>query len=264
MSPGDDEDGTEDRRVWTIPGCSSPNELRYAFVNLHGHPRGELMLESLVAAGFVPRLVLSEESAEAVDLRKTQAGILGATPGFVPATPAEEICATRGVPFLTVADHNDARSIDALRDTEIDLVVLGDTRLVRPEIIAEVPHGIVNVHPGVIPEVRGNNPYIWAVIHGLPQGATAHLINAGVDRGPVLQVRRIPSPVADDVPGLIRRINELCAEIVVSTLDDLVSGRAIATPQPPDERLTFRKARPEIWSLATQMLAERAAKRVAA
>ncbi len=222
------------------------------------------MLESLVGAGFVPRLVVSEESAEALELRARQARMLGEAPGFAPATPAEDICAARGIPLLTVADHNDARSVAALREADVDLVVLGDTRLVRPEIIAEIPHGIVNVHPGVIPEVRGNNPYIWAVIHGLPQGATSHLINAGVDRGPVLQVRRLPSPAADDLPSLIRRVNELCAEVVVSTLEDLVGGRAVTTAQPPDDRLTFRKARPEIWSLAAQLLAERAAKRVAA
>lgn len=267
MNRGSDEEMSSTRRAgfaWVVPDCTRACDLRFAFVNLSGHPRGESMLSSLISAGFLPRLVISEQSTEAVDLRSTQEQILAAHPNHVPAPSAAEVCARLDIPFQVVDDHNDASSMAALREAEVDVVVLGDTRLVRADIISEVPHGVINVHPGVIPDVRGNNPYIWAVVHGLRQGVTAHLIDAGVDRGPVLAVRDLPPPGARSIPDLIKRINDLCAEIVVDTLNDLVAGRAVATPQASDSRLTFRKARPEVWSLAGQLLAERAARSVAA
>lgn len=245
-------------RPFQIPDCTRPEELTYAYLNLKGHPRGELQLQRLIENGFTPRLVIDEASPLAEDGRASQLRELEQVEGFRPAPSAEALCAAHGIAYETVSHHNDERTQQLLEDCDIQLAVLGDTRILKPRIIEAVPHGIVNVHPGLLPDVRGNNPYIWAVVHNLPQGVTAHLINAGVDRGPILAAWPADIPEGAGLAHLVHLLNELCADIVVEALSQVVNGKAQLTPQPEDSSLTFREARPEIRALAAKILDERA------
>ncbi|MGF1426415.1 formyltransferase family protein [Kitasatospora sp. LaBMicrA B282] len=246
-------------RRMAIPGCTAPAELRFAYLNLKDHPRGVLMLQLLLAAGYRPALVIDEESTLAEQGRTAQLTELTKVAGFRPAPSTAALCAEYGIRHVTVADHNAPEVGQLLREAGADVGVLGDTRILRDHVIASAPHGIINVHPGFLPEVRGNHPYIWSVIHNLPQGATAHLIDAGVDRGPILVSRRLEPAPGTGLPQLIHRLNELCGEVLVEALNEIVAGRAVATPQPDDRRLTFREAHPEIRRLAGELLLNRAA-----
>ncbi|WP_053695970.1 TauD/TfdA family dioxygenase [Streptomyces sp. NRRL F-5755] len=244
-------------RPFTIPDCSTPQDLRFAFLNLAAHPRGDLMLQELLAAGFVPAIVIEETSTLATRGRRAQLDVLQGVPGFQPPTTSQEMCAEHGIAYVTVDSHNDAITRRTLLAHDLHLAVLGDTRILKPEVIGTLPYGIVNTHPGMLPDVRGNTPYIWAVIHDLPQGATAHLINTGIDRGPVIVSRPLP-PVPDaTVPRLVHAVNELCAQVVVECLNRIVAGDATLWEQPDDRTVTFREARPEIWELAGDMLREK-------
>jgi alpha-ketoglutarate-dependent taurine dioxygenase/folate-dependent phosphoribosylglycinamide formyltransferase PurN len=256
---GDTAQQTEPGRTrrFTVPGCSSPDDLTFAFLTLTAHPRGNLILEALLGAGFVPGLVIAEHSPTADKGRDEQLSVLRRIPGFQAPEATEELCARHGIPYLKVANHNSAETRNALRASAVSLAVLGDTRILKQEVIDTVPGGIINIHPGLLPEVRGNNPYIWSVIHGLPQGATAHLINAGVDTGPVLLAEPMALPPGATVPTLVRAVNESCARLAVDCLHRIVAGRAELRDQSENGTLTFRQARPEVWALAEKMLEER-------
>ncbi|MFI7120157.1 formyltransferase family protein [Amycolatopsis sp. NPDC049868] len=245
-------------RPFEIRDFSSHEDLRFAYLNLKAHPRGEMMLNRLVETGFVPSLIIEEDSPLAEKGRVSQLGKLRQAVGFSPPKPTELLCAEHGIELVTVDDHNNAATREALLDANLDLGVLGDTRILRTPVMDAVPGGIVNVHPGRLPDVRGNNPYIWAVIHDLPQGVSAHLIDSGVDLGPVILVRDIDPPAVTTLPQLLLQINETCGDVVVAALDLLVRGEARLTDQPPAGGPTFREARPEIWSLAAKMLSEKA------
>jgi methionyl-tRNA formyltransferase len=236
-----------------VPGCSTEADLRFAYLNLAGHPRGERMLERLVSAGFVPSLVIEEESALAVAGREAQLRELKQVPEFRPPPSTGHICAEHDVLYRVVPNHNDPAVPGLLAETGVHLGVLGDTRILRRHVIDAAPHGILNTHPGYLPDVRGNNPYIWAVIHGLPQGATVHLIDHRVDRGPVLLARELAERPGS-VPRLVHAVNELCASVLVDALRGVVAGRARLTPQPDDGRMTFRAAPPGAWAVASEIL----------
>ncbi len=47
--------------------------------------------------------------------------------------------------------------------------------------------GILNVHLGLLPEVRGMSSPEWSLLQGVPLGITFHYMDAGIDTGPVLQ-----------------------------------------------------------------------------
>jgi methionyl-tRNA formyltransferase len=243
--------------TFVIAGCTTPGDLRFAYLNLRDHPRGVLMLEHLIAAGFVPAVVIDEESPLAEAGRRSQLAELTQVPAYRPARETAVLCAAHGIRYEIVANHNDAEPL--LRGADISIAILGDTRILKPHMINAVPHGVINVHPGLLPQVRGNNPYIWSIIHGLPQGVTVHLINADVDQGPILLARQFTIPAGATLAEFIAMLNEKCAEIVVEVLHSIIAGKAQVTAQPKDARLTFRMARPEIRALAAAMLGERGA-----
>lgn len=57
------------------------------------------------------------------------------------------------------------------------------------------PYGSVDLHPSVLPELRGPFPVHWAIRNGERSlGVTAHRMDAGFDTGPVLSTARFDVP----------------------------------------------------------------------
>jgi methionyl-tRNA formyltransferase len=242
---------------FVLANCNSPRELRFAYLNMRDHPRGQLMLDRLIGAGFVPDLVIDEDSPLATEGRSAQLKELSQVARFAPLKETRALCEERHITYRTTANHNSEEIERALSDGAYDLAVLGDTRILRPPILRCVRRGILNVHPGFLPDVRGNNPYVWSIIHGLPQGATVHLINEGVDRGPILMRRQLKVAPSMAYPDLIFEINNLCADILLDVMNQIVQRRAHLIPQQADGRLTFREASPDIKYIAAEMLRRR-------
>lgn len=74
----------------------------------------------------------------------------------------------------------------ALTDSKIDVAIQGGIGILKGALLTAPSIGWVNVHPGKLPEYRGNSCPEWAVLNDDPVVATAHLIDAGVDTGPVI------------------------------------------------------------------------------
>jgi hypothetical protein len=81
---------------------------------------------------------------------------------------------------------DDDRLVDLLTSRGIDVAIQGGVGIIKPRLIATPRLGILNVHPGRLPQYRGCSCPEWAVLHGEPVYATAHFIDAGVDTGPVV------------------------------------------------------------------------------
>lgn len=51
--------------------------------------------------------------------------------------------------------------------------------------------GVVNLHPSFLPYNRGAHPAAWSIWEGTPNGVTIHLMDSGVDTGPILAQRAV-------------------------------------------------------------------------
>ncbi len=86
---------------------------------------------------------------------------------------------------------NEAR--DALRRLGADVAISLDNAIIRPETFSLPAHGTINVHHGAVPGYRGGPPVFWELRDGLDRvGFTIHLIDAGIDTGPVLARGDVP------------------------------------------------------------------------
>lgn len=76
-----------------------------------------------------------------------------------------------------------------LTEQTVDLAIQGGIGILKRSMI-EVPQmGILNVHPGRLPAYRGNSCPEWAVFNDEEIHLTAHMIDAGIDTGPVVVSR---------------------------------------------------------------------------
>lgn len=99
--------------------------------------------------------------------------------------------------LIPITSVNAPETIERLREFAPDVVVLSGTRIVRPATLQAVRGPVLNIHAGVTPAFRGVHGGYWALRTGRLQdfGATLHLVDPGVDTGPVLRhVRPVPDP----------------------------------------------------------------------
>jgi methionyl-tRNA formyltransferase len=173
----------------------------------------------------------------------------------------QEIVAGRDIQCVKVANHNDEDTQNLLKELSLDFIVLGDTRIIRPNILSIPRLGIINVHPGYLPDVRGNNPYIWALYHDLPQGCSVHFIDKDIDTGPLILREKIELEQGSSFPLLMNTLINSCANLLATALNRIEKGNMECQPQADLELMgpvypTFPLAPPAIKEKAKQILSE--------
>src|SRR2546428_10048763 len=120
--------------------------------------------------------------------------------------PALERARRHGAPALFVSpkDHRDRAAYDrallrVLDQHRVELTCLaGFMRILGPEIIRRLEGRVMNVHPSLLPAFPGLDAQRQALEHGVKiTGATVHLVDEGVDTGPIIVQEAVPV-LADD------------------------------------------------------------------
>jgi methionyl-tRNA formyltransferase len=129
-----------------------------------------------------------------------------------------------------------------LRDLRPDIgVVVAYGHILKPALLELPPRGMVNVHPSLLPGLRGAAPVEWAIIRGHETtGVSIMQLDAGMDSGPVLH--QIPHRIGTDVTAgeLAAHLAEMGAQALVETLAMLEQSDPPPQPVPQKEdRATF-------------------------
>ncbi|MGY1732076.1 phosphoribosylglycinamide formyltransferase [Geodermatophilus sp. SYSU D01045] len=139
----------------------------------------------------------------------------------------------RGLPTFAVAlrDFPDRAAWDralaaAIAAHEPHLVVsAGFMKIVGPAVLARYEGRLVNTHPALLPAFPGAHAVRDALAAGVDvTGSTVHLVDAGVDTGPVLAQREVPVLPGDDEDRLHERIKAVERTLLVETVARLVTG----------------------------------------
>jgi formyltetrahydrofolate-dependent phosphoribosylglycinamide formyltransferase len=137
----------------------------------------------------------------------------------------------RGLPAFVCAlgKHPDRAAWDRALATEIavhrpDLVVsAGFMKLVGPAVLGKFGGRLINTHPALLPAFPGAHAVRDALAAGVEvTGATVHVVDAGLDTGPVLAQREVPVHPGDDEARLHERIKDVERELLVQTVAELV------------------------------------------
>lgn len=96
---------------------------------------------------------------------------------------------------------NELAEIEAMVRLRPDVVLVFGTGLLKAPLLAAFDGRIINIHLGLSPYYRGAGTNFWPLVNGEPEycGATVHVLDAGVDTGPILTHVR-PAIASGDGP----------------------------------------------------------------
>lgn len=105
-------------------------------------------------------------------------------------------------------DARDLAMADWLEGRRVDLVVTaGFMQLLRPVFLERFRERILNVHPALLPAFPGWTPVEDALAYGVRvTGVTVHLVDEGVDSGPIVLQECVPVEPGDTAETLHARI----------------------------------------------------------
>lgn len=147
--------------------------------------------------------------------------------------PVKEVARAHRIPV-----HQPDRPVgdlfaETLRRAQADLgVVVAYGHILRPEVLAIPPKGMINVHASLLPRWRGAGPIQATILAGDPlAGISVMQMEAGLDSGPVLL--REPTPVGEEETAgeLADRLAQLGAKALLDSLDLIARGEAHFEPQ---------------------------------
>ena len=122
----------------------------------------------------------------------------------------------------------DREVVAALEEAKVDLVCLaGFMRILSPYFIRAFPRRILNIHPALLPSFPGLDAQKQALDYGAKfTGCTVHIVDEGVDTGPIICQAVVPIHDADTVEALSARIlkeeHRIYSEALCLMLDDKV------------------------------------------
>lgn len=131
----------------------------------------------------------------------------------------------------------DREVVAALKDHQVDLVCLaGFMRILSPYFVRAFPQRILNIHPALLPAFPGLEAQKQALEYGVKfTGCTAHIVDEGVDTGPIVCQAVVPVLDADTVETLSARIlkeeHRIYSEAICLILEDRIrveGRRAVA------------------------------------
>jgi phosphoribosylglycinamide formyltransferase 1 len=117
-------------------------------------------------------------------------------------------CIAPGKYRTKLEEEAERNYIEALRQAEVDLVALaGFMRVLKGEFLRTFEGRIVNIHPSLLPSFPGLEAWRQALEYGVKvTGCTVHLVDAGVDSGPIIAQQTVPVMDEDTAGSLHERI----------------------------------------------------------
>jgi methionyl-tRNA formyltransferase len=147
--------------------------------------------------------------------------------------PVKVAAQDEGLEVLQPERPTDPEFLHRLRTLAPDVgVVVAYGHILRPELLAIPRRGMVNVHPSLLPELRGAAPVEWAILNGLEtSGVTIMQLDAGMDSGPILH--QLPHHIAPGITGgeLSAHLAEMGAQALIEALALWEQGGIKPVPQ---------------------------------
>ncbi len=138
---------------------------------------------------------------------------------------------THGYDYSVIDDINSAESIANLKTFAPDLIISARfSHIFKLPAISIPRHGIVNIHPGVLPEFAG----LFAPMRSIAAGrrelsCSLHFIDAGIDTGPLIATACLPYGDDDDLLSKIAELYPCAIPPLLDAISTLERGGSLHT-----------------------------------
>ncbi|WP_374035581.1 ankyrin repeat domain-containing protein [Bdellovibrio bacteriovorus] len=223
---------------------SLKNEPVVVFAYDFPHRKTYDFILDLMAVGLRNLVVLAAPHKE---LKNTDRRVYFPRSLIVPppiGTP--DLCESLGLKLYLV-DHGDSEKIRKIVDHyDIKLGIVAGARIIPGSVIELFSEGIVNFHPGKIPETSGLDSLYYTIKNMAPPGVTVHYIDHKVDAGRYISFEETPISLHETLETLVENIYQT-QRVALRRFVDSYFARAVKTeiidrpkknqPMTPDEKL---------------------------
>ncbi len=182
------------------------------------------VLDELEQAGFVPELVVTNPDRP---IGRKQ---------ILTAPPVRTWADTRGIVALQAESLRDDTLLTPLKIIEPDLfIVAAYGKLIPAQVLAIPKFGTLNVHPSLLPKLRGASPIRSAILGDVREtGVSVMLLDTELDHGPIVaQEQTTIDPLEWPLRG--RELDKLMARqggaLLAKVLPDYLAGTITPTEQ---------------------------------
>ncbi len=125
------------------------------------------------------------------------------------------------IPIISYENSmKDPAFIKKILDVNADIaVVCSYNRLFPSEFLNTAKDGFINVHPSLLPDYRGGNPYSHVIINGETEtGVTLHFMDSTFDTGDIISQHKVPLDKTETMGTLFTRLNYLASDALITAL----------------------------------------------
>lgn len=132
--------------------------------------------------------------------------------------------------------------IKELKEINADLFIVIAFRML-PEVVWQMPRlGTFNLHGSLLPKYRGAAPINRAIMNGETEtGITTFFLKHEIDTGDMIEQRSTPITDEDNVGTVYDRLMNMGADMVIHTVESIISGTLKTTVQPEGEFIAAPK-----------------------
>jgi hypothetical protein len=136
-----------------------------------------------------------------------------------------------GYDYQIIDDINSPEAIAGLQAFAPDLIISARfSHIFKLPAIGIPRHGIINIHPGVLPEFAG----LFAPMRSIADGrreltCSLHFIDAGIDSGPLIATASLPYDKGDDLLARIAALYPLAIPPLLEAIAILERGAPLQT-----------------------------------
>lgn len=117
--------------------------------------------------------------------------------------------------------------LECLQELRIDLIVLAGYMRILTEVLVDAYWGrMINIHPSLLPSFPGMHAVRQALDHGVKiTGVTVHLVDGGLDSGPILAQRALDIGPDDTEETLGERIHRIEHDLYPQVIQEIATGK---------------------------------------
>ncbi len=187
---------------------------------------GRELVKRFLEFGFKIKAIIVEKGSEYSEMCKDYLKNDFYSPPFL-----SKIIKGQDLELVYTENHNNKDCHQKLLSLKPDIVLLGGARILKDYIIRTAKIGILNCHPGLLPEYRGMDIVGWAIYNGDDIGVTCHFVDSGIDSGPIFKKKKSKWEKGESLLGIRVRLMRLCVTTTIEVIRELKEGSIKAEPQ---------------------------------
>lgn len=200
-------------------------EPKIKFVFFGGEPLAVPVLNKLKEANLIPEIIVCNPD------RPTGRNQVITKP------PTKVWAEAEGIKVFQPTTYKDDSAKGFLTETNWDVFVVVAYNFILPKWLLDIPkRGVINVHPSLLPRLRGSSPIRTAILNNLPEevGVTIMLLDEEMDHGPTLEQEQLNLtkdnwPISG--PELDKKLANLGGKLLAETLPAWINDELLPQEQ---------------------------------